>query len=239
MKMKKLFTAVLAAFVLLLQAGVCLALDVISHIPENPQKALIMIHGYGQSGERMQGLAATLKETMPDTALYFPTAPDSAPFGGYLWFVLPVMGADMITMDKYKIMLKSAVENVDDLHDLIDDIHEDLGLPYDYIDIAGFSQGGLMAVLAAITSHNQIGRAVSLSGVPLIFTEDFAAGDVEAKPDIMLIQGLADDVVPPESIDMTQKTLQSVGVEPQLVKIPGLRHRVTPQVLEYLAEFLE
>ncbi len=75
--------------------------------------------------------------------------------------------------------------------------------------------------------------------VPLIFTEDFATGDVDAKPDIMLIQGLADDVVPPESIDMTQKTLQSVGVEPQLVKIPGLRHQVTPQVLEYLAEFLE
>ena len=36
-----------------------------------------------------------------------------------------------------------------------------------------------------------------------------------------------------------QEVLQSVGVEPQLVKIPGLRHRVTPQVLEYLAEFLE
>ena len=239
MKMKKLFTAVLAAFVLWLQAGVCLALDVISHIPENPQKALIMIHGYGQSGERMQGLAATLKETMPDTALYFPTAPDSAPFGGYQWFVLPVMGADMITMDKYKIMLASAVENIEVLHDLIEDIHEDLGLPYDYIDVAGFSQGGLMAVLTAVTNPHTPGRAVSLSGVPLIFTEDFTADDITAKPDILLIQGNADDIVPPESIDMTNKTLQSVNITPQTVTIPGLRHRVTPQVLEYLADFLE
>ncbi len=238
MKMKKFFTTVLAIF-MLLQSNVCLALEVISHIPENPQKALIMIHGYGQSGERMQGLAATLKETMPDTALYFPTAPENAPFGGYQWFVLPVIGTDMITIDKYKIMLKSAVKNVDVLHDLIDDIHKDLGLPYDYIDVAGFSQGGLMAVLAAITNQNGIGRAVSLSGVPLIFTENFAAGDIKAKPDILLIQGGADDVVPPESIDMTQKTLQSIGMEPQLVKVPGLRHRVTPQVLEYLTEFLE
>ena len=206
MKMKKLF-AVAAAFVLLWQTGVCLALDVISHIPENPQKALILIHGYGQDGKRMQSIAGSLEEKMPDTALYFPTAPDSAPFGGYQWFTLPVMGADMITMDKYKIMLASAVENIEVLHDLIEDIHED--------------------------------RAVSLSGVPLIFTEDFTADGITAKPDILLIQGNADDIVPPESIDMTNKTLQSANITPQTVTVPGLRHRVTPQVLEYLADFLE
>lgn len=238
MKMKKLF-AVAAAFVLLWQTGICLALDVISHIPENPQKALILIHGYGQDGKRMQSIAGSLEEKMPDTALYFPTAPDSAPFGGYQWFTLPVMGADMITMDKYKIMLASAVENIEVLHDLIEDIHEDLGLPYDYIDVAGFSQGGLMAVLTAVTNPHTPGRAVSLSGVPLIFTEDFTAKDITAKPDILLIQGNADDIVPPESIDMTNKTLQSVNITPQTVTVPGLRHRVTPQVLEYLADFLE
>lgn len=76
--MKKfLFFALLAA-VFLINPHVSSA-ETLSYIPDNPEKALIIIHGYGQNGARMQGMTNSLKKDLPDTAFYYPTAPDRAP----------------------------------------------------------------------------------------------------------------------------------------------------------------
>ena len=222
--MKKfLFFALLAA-VFLINPHVSSA-ETLSYIPDNPEKALIIIHGYGQNGARMQGMTNSLKKDLPDTAFYYPTAPDRAPHRGYQWFAIPAFGAEMSEM---------AV-----LHDLVDEIHNELDIPYENIDVTGFSQGGLMAVLTALTNPNHIGRAVSLSGVPLVLTDDFNADMVVSEPDILLIQGTNDNVIPANSIVLTQKTLESLGLKPETAEIRGMGHQVTPRVLQYLIEFLQ
>ena len=58
--MKKfLFFALLAA-VFLINPHVSSA-ETLSYIPDNPEKALIIIHGYGQNGARMQGMTNSLR----------------------------------------------------------------------------------------------------------------------------------------------------------------------------------
>lgn len=215
------------------------AADVLSDIPENPHSALVFIHGFGQDGAAMQKLAASFKDKLPDTAVFYPTAPDRAPHQGYQWFVIPAFGNDMANIKTYEQMLDDALGNVDVLHELIDDIHDDLNISYENIHVAGFSQGGLMTVLTALTNPNPLGRSVSFSGVPFIITDNFDTDLIVARPEILLIQGNNDSVIPADSLEMTKNTLESLGLAPQTVVINRMRHEVSPAAQQEMLEFIK
>lgn len=215
------------------------AAETFADVPENPKQALIIIHGYGQDGKRMQWMTDRLKDVLPDTAFYYPTAPDRAPHHGYQWFPIPILGAQMSEMSLYKKMLAGAVDNVAELHDLADEIHQDLNIPYENINVAGFSQGGLMAVLTVLTNPNRLGRAVSFSGVPLVLTDRFDEEMIVQKPEILLIQGTGDAVIPAESMSLTQKALEAADIIPQIKEIRGMGHEINPRALQYAVDFLK
>lgn len=236
--MRKILRSLVFTFVFIINANLATA-ETLSYIPENPEKALIIIHGYGQSGDKLQWMTNRLKNELKDTAFYYPTAPDRAPHRGYQWFVIPVFGAEMADMKMYERMLNDAVDNVVVLHDLVDEIHNDLQIPYENIDVAGFSQGGLMALLTGLTNPNHIGRVVSLSGVPLLLTEDFGEDMIVSEPDILLIQGDNDQVIPINSIFMTNQTLEGLGFQPQAETIRGMGHEINPQAQQKMIEFLQ
>ncbi len=215
------------------------ALSVQTMVNGNPQKALIMLHGYGQSGAKMQHLAEQLKPLFPNTIFYFPNAPERAPYRGYQWFSLPILNIENITEKDYQNMMSGALESVELVEDMIEEIHKKQNIAYENISVAGFSQGGMMAVLTGLLSPNRLPKVVSLSGVPIIFTEDFKADMVSNKPQILLVQGTNDRVVPPESLNMSQKTLQQLGITPQLVEMRGLGHQIDGAVLQKMADFLQ
>lgn len=237
--MKKFLRCFILVWALFFQISMVSASETLSYVPENPEKALIIIHGYGQSGAKMQWMTDRLKDTLKNTAFYYPTAPDSAPHHGYQWFVIPILGAEMANMKMYERMLNDAVDNVVVLHDLVDEIHNDLQIPYENIDVAGFSQGGLMALLTGLTNPKPLGRVISLSGVPLLLTEDFGEDMIISEPDILLVQGDNDQVIPINSIFMTQQTLESLGFQPQAETIRGMAHEINPRALQKMIDFLQ
>lgn len=236
--MRKFLSILVFTFAFILNINAATA-ETLSYIPENPKKALIIIHGYGQSGDKLQWMTNRLKNELKDTAFYYPTAPDRAPHRGYQWFVIPVFGAEMADIKMYERMLNDAADNVVVLHDLVDEIHNDLQIPYKNIDVAGFSQGGLMALLTGLTNPNHIGRVVSLSGVPLLLTEDFGEDMIVSEPDILLIQGDNDQVIPINSIFMTQQTLEGLGFQPQAETIRRMGHEINPRAQQKMIEFLQ
>ncbi len=236
-KVKKILSCIVIAFALIVNINLAFA-ETLSYVPENPEKALIIIHGYGQSGDKLQWMTNRLKKDLENTAFYYPTAPDRAPHQGYQWFVIPVFGAEMADIKMYERMLNDAVDNVVVLHDLVDEIHNDLKIPYENIDVAGFSQGGLMALLTGLTNPNHIGRVVSLSGVPLLLTEDFTEDMIISEPDILLIQGDNDRVIPINSIYMTKQTLEGLGFQPEDETIRGMGHEINPVAQQKMIEFL-
>ncbi len=235
--MKKLF-ALLSVAVALLFNGNAFAAETLSYIPENAEYALVMIHGYGQSGARMKGMEHELKKALPNAALYFPTAPDNGPWGGYQWFTIPLSAAQMADKAQYDKMMKEALKNVKHLHKLVDEIHETQGIPYENISVAGFSQGGLMALLTGLTNPHALHKAVSFSGVPLLFTKDFSKDEIVSVPQLLVIQGDRDTVIPPLSFQMTMDTLKSVEIEPELQIIRGMAHEINATALQRFTDFM-
>lgn len=236
--MKKLFCTFVVTLIFLLNFSAN-ALETKSYIPENPTRALILIHGYGGSGERMMWIKDRLKPLFPDTAFYFPTAPDKAPYGGYQWFVIPELGEGMSREDIYQEMMKDALRNTKHLHNLIKEIRQSLNISYQDIDIAGFSQGGLMALLSALTYEAPLGKVVSLSGVPLVFTPDLTQKKLKTTPSILLIQGDRDNVIPKDSLDLTHQTLNALKISPVIREIPNMSHTINAEALQELQTFLK
>lgn len=236
--MKKLWAAL--SFILMFVGGInAQATETLSYIPEDANYALVMIHGYGQSGARMKGMENQLKDILPGVALYFPTAPDDGPWGGYQWFNIPLSAAKMADKTHYDKMMKEALHNVKYLHELIDDIHEKDGIPYENISVAGFSQGGLMALLTGLTNQNGLHKAISFSGVPLLLTPDFTANQVVSAPQILIIQGDRDTVIPALSFQMTEDTLKTLDNKPEMQIIRGMSHEINAQALKRFQEFMD
>ena len=212
--------------------------DTLSHIPENPKKAMIIIHGYGGDGHRLSWMTDVLKNAMPDTAFYYPTAPDNAPSGGYQWFAIPHLGERIKEKALYDLMMTDALKNVRRIHYLVDEIHDDLKIPYENIYVSGFSQGGLMALLTVLTNNNHLTKAVSFSGVPLLFTSDFTKETIKNRAQILLIQGTADRVIPEDSLDMTSSTLYQLKIKPTIKEISGMGHQINSEAMKYMLEFV-
>jgi len=213
--------------------------EVLADIPENPQRALIIIHGYGGNGSRMHWMTDNLKNSLPNMAFYYPTAPEKSPQGGNQWFQIPTLGENMSKKDLYDIMMADALKNVKELHQLVEKIHKDLGLSYQNIYVSGFSQGGLMALLTALTNPHQLPVAVSFSGVPLLFTKDFTPKHIKNLPDILLIQGNSDSVIPKDSWEMTVSTLKQLKIKPQITILQGVGHQINSEAIQAAIKFME
>lgn len=235
--MKKLLVTITLVLTLIINVT-AKAAETLSYIPENPKYALIMIHGYGQSGARMKGMENQLKKILPNTALYFPTAPDNGPWGGYQWFNIPLAAAQMADIAMYEKMMKDALKNVKHLHNLVDEIHKTEDVPYENISVAGFSQGGLMALLTGLTSPRELHKVVSFSGVPLLLTKDFTASKLISSPQILIIQGDNDTVIPAESFKMTADTLNSLNIPFKMQIIRGMTHQISSAALKHFADFM-
>lgn len=234
--MRKIFILIIAIFLLF---STDVSAKTLSYIPKNPNRALIIIHGYGGDGKKMTWMTETLKNRLPNMAFYYPTAPDRALVGGYQWFKIPITGEQIKEKTLYDKMVADALRNVEVLHNLVDEIHDTLHLSYQNIYVAGFSQGGLMALLTTLTNPHQLPVAVSFSGVPLLLTPDFTLNSVKGKPDILIMQGTNDSIVPADSLKMTTETLLQMQIEPMVRIIKGMTHSINKEALDYAIEFME
>ena len=234
--MKKIIIYIAVVFTLFLTD---VKAETTAYIPENPTHALIVIHGFGGNSHSMSWMTKTLKKEIPDMAFYYPTAPDRAPVGGYQWFVIPTLGEEIKEKALYDKMMKDAMQNVNDLHKLVEEIHDNLHISYQNIYVAGFSQGGLMALLTALTNPHQLPVAISFSGVPLLFTPDFMIEKVKSKPDILLMQGDNDNVIPKDSIEMTSQTLKILNITPKIRILPNLNHHINQESIRNMIDFIK
>ena len=214
------------------------ALEYTSHIPQSPKKAMIVLHGWQQNGNRIQWLGSKFREQFPDMAFYYPTGPERSPNGGFQWFEIPTLGAQMAETEMYNRMIKSALNNVDELYLLIEEISNDLSIPYENIYISGFSQGGLMALIVGLTSPYKISKVISFSGIPLIETKYLSMSKINNDLKIQIIQGDNDRVIPSDSYYLTQNYLRKLGFNPEVNLIKNLGHHINDRAILSAIDFL-
>lgn len=208
------------------------------HVNGKAENAIVFLHGYTQSGRRMQEISEHIKGLFPNTVFYFPNGPERAPFGEYQWFGVPLLSIESIDEKSYAGMMSGAMDNVELILDLIDDIHAKQKISYEKISVVGFSQGAMMAVLTGLMSEKPLKKVVSLSGIPVLFTPDFQRGMIKNKPQVLLIQGTDDRVIPPESLYLTSQTLNEAEIKYKADEIRGMGHMINEEVMNKTSDFI-
>ncbi len=190
-------------------------LDSIIIKPENNaeiKNAIILLHGYGGSGEDISMLSLNWKRHLPNTIFICPNGHETCPINptGYQWFDL--------TKDDPQYILEETIKAEKILNQFIDEVKNEYSLRNDKICLSGFSQGCMMSINIGITSKEEFNCIVGFSG-KIINQKDLKSRK-KSSSSTLLIHGDADQVVSPnfmlEAKDFFIRN--SVEIETHLIK---------------------
>lgn len=162
--------------------------------PQHPAKhAVIWLHGLGADAHDFEPIVTQLQlPTELGMRFIFPNAPlrPVSLYGGMparAWFDLFPRGNDFGFLE---------AELVDMAHQIEHLIHGQIanGIAAQRIILAGFSQGGAMAIYTGLTFSEQLGGMMGLSTL-LPGAADLAA-QAKHRPPVLLAHGTQDDIVP-------------------------------------------
>jgi phospholipase/carboxylesterase len=200
-------------------------------LPQSGRKAknlVIFLHGYGSSGDDLISLAPYWSKIMPDTEFLAPNGPEAweGYASGYQWFSLQEftpasvragLNAARPHLKKY-ILEALAARNLS---------------PRD-LAIVGFSQGSMVA-LEMMFALPDLRGILSYSGG---FYPSDQAHLQEPYPEILLVHGDADSVVPYDYFLEAEAQLKKLGLSPQTLTCPGLGHSIDEEGLKAGGKFL-
>jgi phospholipase/carboxylesterase len=175
-------------------------------------------------------LAPAWGAALPHAAFAAPDAPepcDMAPMGRQ-WFSLA---------NRAPAVLASGIKRARPALDVFIDAElARLGLPSTAYALMGFSQGAMMVLYTGLRRANAPRAILAYSGA-LIAPDMLAAERKNAAP-VLLVHGMADDVVEVARSQAAEASLRTAGVPVQARYTPGLGHGIDPGGLAAGAAFL-
>ena len=159
---------------------------------KKPKSAVILCHGYGGDGKDISILANYWRAHLPDTIFICPDAPEkcAASPTGFQWF-------DLMDQTPEQVLSKSLVGE-SKLNKLINEVKDQNNLLANQIAIGGFSQGCMISLQTGIKRKDQVNSIIGYSG-RIIDTEHLGK-NIISKPNIILMHGDIDQVVPVSSL---------------------------------------
>jgi phospholipase/carboxylesterase len=190
----------------------------------SPKQAVILLHGYGASGQDLIDLGDEWTQDFPDTIFIAPDAPNRCEISpmGYQWFSL----ADWSPLS----LSAGAKRAAPWLDDFIQQQMAHYQIPPERLVLAGFSQGTMMALYMGLRIKPRIAGVLGYSGA-LVCTEEWSSIDVQ-KPPITLVHGMADTVVPVAAYYHAMSILESHGFAVDGHPLHGLMHGINQYGLE-------
>jgi phospholipase/carboxylesterase len=190
---------------------------------------LVALHGWGANAADLVGLAPYLGLT--NFSMVFPDAPLPHPQvpGGRMWYSFPV-GFDFRQTHDF-----SAQEDLQasraQLTAWLVNLAQTTKIPLERTVLAGFSQGGAMAL--------DIGPQLPLAGQIILsgYLHNEAQSPVSARP-LMVVHGSFDPVVPVTLAHQAQAALGSVGQTVAWHEI-AMGHEIPPQAMGLISQFCE
>jgi phospholipase/carboxylesterase len=200
-----------------------------------PVAVVIWLHGLGADGHDFEPIVPQLR-LPPDLPIrfVFPHAPEIAvtAFGGQrarAWFDFdPGGGADLPGLKK----------SVLQIHDLIQN-EIDSGTPAECILLAGFSQGGVLALHTALYYPKRLAGILALSTF-LVDSESLGSGkaEVNAEIPIFMCHGQQDMVLPMALGKSAFTTLKSAGYRVESREYP-MGHEVCLEEIQEISSWLQ
>lgn len=215
----------------------------------NPSSAAVFFHGYGSNGADLAELAPYLAHAAPDTAFFFPDAPEDVPntpafVNMRAWFDLPHFFEDVEAgrnpRDIFFELMPDALKAAELTADYVAQIAKACSLPMSKIVLAGFSQGGLLAILTGLLAKEQAAGIIGMSACCPVFCPPlFDRESVRSTPPAALIHGTADPVVPYPACELTRSFLKSAGCDVSFCAVNGMGHCIDGEAFAALAVSLE
>ena len=201
----------------------------------NPDAAVIWLHGLGASGDDFVPIVPELG--LPDGArirFIFPHAPELSITvnGGYImpaWYDILEMEIDR------KIDEAQLLESAKAVTALID-LEIEQGIDAGRIIIAGFSQGGAVGYQVALTYPVSLGGLIGMSTY-FATADSIAPHAANATLPIQLFHGSQDPVVPELLGQKSKRQLELMGYSPSYSTYP-IDHTVCIEEIEEISQFL-
>ena len=215
---------------------------IVSPTNESLQSGTIIIcHGLGDTAEGFVDVAEQFASALPHIKFILPTAPTQK--------VTMNMGMampswyDIVGLDKRSNEYCNGIEESRaKITQLLEEEHATLGVPYDRMALAGFSQGGALSLYTGMqlpNNNNKLGGVVLMSGYLPHESGFTIAPGLEDTP-IFHGHGQLDPLVRLEAATESQHVVQTKGATNyQLKTYSGLAHSVNPQELQDVLSFLK
>lgn len=198
--------------------------------PAKPSSLVLFLHGYGADGQDLLGLADSWRSLLPDTAFVSCDAPENGEMGfGFQWFSLK----EWTPAAKAAGALQASPR----LRQVIDALLERFDLTTDRLVLVGFSQGTMMSLYTGLRLDTPLAGVLGYSGA--LLSADTPPSFDENLPQICLIHGEADTVVPVVASIEAERALKALGYSVELHTIPGLPHGIDGSGLQLGAAFLQ
>lgn len=202
---------------------------------EKPKYLAIITHGYGANGSSILEIAKYMDKSLPATHFIAPNAPNPWEGGfpdSYQWFSLSSWGPER---DATKIA-QYIIEANNQLRIFIKQQLNRFNLTYQDLFLFGFSQGAMMAIYQGLTAPEKPAGIVSFSGKVIL--PEIVGEKTLQKPDICLMHGRDDMVLPFENFTTGEKILQENGFNFKSYAFSGLDHTIDLNEIRIASEFI-
>ena len=147
---------------------------------------------------------------------------------------------DIVGLDKRSNeFCKGIEESQQRIEQLLKDEHDNLGVPYERMVLAGFSQGGALSLYTGMQLPSKLAGIVIMSGY-LPHESGFTIANGLDDTPIWHGHGAADPLVRITAANESQSAVKAKGATNYTLKTyPGLAHSVNPQEIGDVLSFLQ
>ena len=199
------------------------------------KQLVVFLHGYGADGDDLIEIGRQWQRWLPDAAFVAPHAPELLPGqpAGRQWFALTFRDPH----ERWRGVNHAAPG----LEALLEAELARVQLPASKLALVGFSQGTMMALHLGLRRLQPPAAIVGYSGL-LVIEEgkgpESLAGQVRAKPPILLVHGDRDEVIPLDALFMSADALAAADVPCEWHLSVGVGHGIDAEALRHGGLFL-
>jgi phospholipase/carboxylesterase len=186
---------------------------------KQPKQLVITLHGLGANGDNLLDIAKVMNRFIASTHFVSPNAPhpyDAYPEGCYQWFSV----ADR-SPEKILAGAKSAEKF---LNEFIDRQLKRFNLSEKDLIVVGFSQGAMMALHTCLRRKNPAALVVGFSGS--LIAPELLSSEIKSRPDVLLIHGTDDQIVPVSKIYEAEQYLKDNNVPVNAYTYDNIGHSI-------------
>ena len=174
--------------------------------------AIILLHGYGGSGEDISMITLNWKRFLPNTVFLCPDGHEICSINpsGYQWFDL--------SNDDPNYILEESKKSEKKINEFIKEVKKNYNLKNSQICLSGFSQGCMMSINLGLTTNENYNCVVGFSG-KIIDKKDLLKRKTSSTK-MLLMHGDMDAVVPPNNLLEAKDFMirNNIQVETKMIK---------------------